>query len=92
MPQSSGIVLEISRFYGISIRMFYDDHGPPHFHAVYGEYEAKVDIRSGTIRGRLPRRAFHLVKEWYPRHVQELLEDWHLAADGKPLKRITPLE
>jgi hypothetical protein len=83
---------EISRFYGISIRMFYDDHGPPHFHAVYGEHEAKVDIRRGAVRGRLPRRALHLVMEWYPRHAEELLENWDLAACGKPLKRIAPLE
>jgi hypothetical protein len=85
-------VPEISRFYGISIRMFYDDHGPPHFHAVYGASEAKVDIRSGAVRGRLPRRALRLVMEWYPRHVAELLQAWQLAASGKPLLRIAPLE
>jgi hypothetical protein len=83
---------EIARFYGISIRMFYDDHGPPHFHAVYGGYEAKVDIRTGRVRGRLPRRAHRLVKEWYPRHTDELLEDWRLAARREPLKPIQPLE
>jgi hypothetical protein len=83
---------ELCRFYGISIRMFYDDHGPPHFHAVYGEHEAKVDIRTGAVVGRLPQRALRLVMEWYPRHEHELLDAWHLAADRKPLKRIDPLE
>lgn len=83
---------EICRFYGISIRMYYDDHGPPHFHAVYGEYEAKVEIRSGRVRGRLPKRALQLVLEWYPRHAEELLEAWHRAENGNPLGRITPIE
>ena len=83
---------EICRFYGISIRMFYDDHGPPHFHAIYGEYEAKIDIRTGNARGRLPRRALRLVMEWYPLHSGELLEAWRLAAARKPLNSIPPLQ
>ena len=83
---------EISRFFGISVRMYHDDHGPPHFHAVYGEFKIKVDIRSGGVRGRFPPRAFRLLMEWYHLHHAELLDDWSLAASQKPLKRIEPLE
>ncbi len=56
---------EICRFYGIIIRMFWEDHPPPHFHAIYGEHEAIIDIlRSEIIQGRLPLRAHSLVREW----------------------------
>jgi hypothetical protein len=55
----------ISRFYGILIRMFFNDHGPPHFHARYGEFEATIDIGTlAIIEGQLPRRALNLVQEW----------------------------
>jgi len=56
---------EISRFFGIVIKMFVDDHNPPHFHAFYGEYEALTDISSLAIfAGRLPPRVVGLVMEW----------------------------
>ena len=55
----------IGRFYGILIRMFFNDHGPPHFHARYGEFEATIDIGTlAIIEGQLPRRALNLVQEW----------------------------
>ena len=66
---------EICRFYGIIIRMFWADHPPPHFHAVYGEYEAVIDILTSEIlEGQLPRRAHSLVSEWINLHNRELLE------------------
>ena len=55
---------EISRFLGIIIAMFYRDHPPPHFHAIYGEYEIVVEIESGIINVRFPQRALKLVLEW----------------------------
>jgi hypothetical protein len=56
----------ISVFYGIAIRMFVQDHPPPHFHAVYAEWEATFSIESGELlEGRLPSRARRLVREWY---------------------------
>jgi len=59
----------ISIFYGIVIRMFFDDHGLPHFHAQYGEYKATVDIVSLSLaEGRLPRRALELVLDWAELH------------------------
>lgn len=84
---------EISRFFGIIIAMFYNEHRPPHFHAKYGEYEISVNIDTGEVReGRFPRRALGLVREWHNLHKEELLEDWRLAELRKPLKKIDPLE
>lgn len=83
---------EISRFLGIVIGMFYQEHGVPHFHAVYGEYEISVEVESGTIHGDFPRRALRHVLEWTELHRSELLANWDLARQGKPLNRIAPLE
>lgn len=83
---------EISRFLGIVIGMFYNEHGVPHFHAVYGEHEATVEIESERIHGVLPRRALALVLEWNRLHRTELLEAWHRARASEPLGRIPPLE
>jgi hypothetical protein len=69
-----------------------DEHGPPHFHAVYGEYEVTVEIETGVVTGTLPRRALGLVLEWNALHKDELLENWGLARQGRPLRRIAPLE
>ena len=84
---------ELSRFFGIVIGIFYREHGPPHFHAVYGEFEAVIEIETGrVISGELPRRALSLVSEWRTDHVPELQEDWELARQHQPLKKIPPLE
>lgn len=72
--------------------MFYREHGPPHFHASYGEYDIVVSILDGVVTGAFPPRALRLVIEWYELHKGELLEDWKLAQGRKPLKRIPPLE
>jgi hypothetical protein len=73
--------------------MYYNDHSPPHFHARYGENEIRVDIETGEIlSGAFPRRAQQLVLEWFELHRNELLEDWNLAQDRKPLNKIEPLE
>ena len=84
---------EISRFLGIIIAMYYNDHAPPHFHARYGDKEIRVKIDTGEIMsGDFPRRAQRLVLEWLDLHRDELLEDWNLAQDRKPLNKIEPLE
>lgn len=83
---------EICRFLGVIIAIFYRDHEPAHFHAKYGEYEITVEIETGIIHGKFPRRALEHVLEWYGLHKEELLEDWDLARMKKPLKRIKPLE
>lgn len=83
----------ISRFFGISIRMYYDDHAPPHFHAYYGNDAAVVEIATLQVReGELPRRALALVLEWAAAHRQELIDDWRLAENHQPLNEIDPLE
>lgn len=83
---------ELCRFLGIVIGMFYREHGVPHFHAVYAEYEVSVEVETGTIHGHFPPRALKLVVEWMNLHKAELLENWQLAKLGQPLKRISPLE
>jgi hypothetical protein len=83
---------EISRFLGIVIAMYYRDHSPPHFHAVYGEFEATIEIRNGAVSGRLPMRALAHVQEWRRLHQSELLSAWNLARAEMPLPRIQPLE
>ena len=67
-------------------------HIPPHFHAKYGDYDVTVRIADGVIEGPFPRRARNLVLEWYDLHKTELLEDWNLSRERKPLRRIDPLE
>ena len=83
---------EISRFLGIVIAMYYRDHPRAHFHAVYGEYEITVEIETGIVQGRFPRRALGLVLEWCASHRDELLADWYLARERKPLRAVAPLE
>jgi Domain of unknown function (DUF4160) len=83
---------EISRFLGILVFMLYDDHHPPHFHARYVEFEVSVEIETGLVTGSFPRRALMLLMEWYALHKEELLMDWKLAREHRPLKGIAPLE
>lgn len=86
-------VPEISRFLGIVIAMFYNDHAPPLFHARYGELEIRVDIQTGQVlSGDFPRRALALVLEWLELHRDDLMLDWILAGERKPLRKIAPLE
>ena len=84
---------EISRFFGIVVSMYYDDHSPPHFHAKYGRSRAVIGLSNLTIlRGGLPPRALGLVTEWAVQHQAELLENWTLSRTKQPLKSIAPLE
>ncbi len=83
----------ISAFYGIVIYMYYRDHAPPHFHAIYGESEATMAIETGEVlEGRLPRRARTLVSEWAEAHRDELQRCWELARASQPLPTIAGLE
>jgi hypothetical protein len=84
---------EISRFFGIVIAMYYDDHSPPHFHAIYGSEKAEISIDPiGVIKGRLSPRALALVMEWAAQHQDELLEDWGLREAGQQPNKIEPLQ
>lgn len=91
-------MLEISRFYGIIIRMFYNDraanrHNPLHFHVIYQENEALLDIRKSEIlESSLPKRARELAVEWAMEHREELLTNWQKARSRETLNKIDPLD
>ena len=74
----------ISSFYGIIIYMYFKEHNPPHFHAVYGEFEAEIAIESlAVLIGKLPPKAMGLVSEWASLHQEELMNNWNnLRKDG----------
>jgi len=84
---------ELSRFYGIIIRMFYDDHPPPHFHAVYqGEQiQIKIEILA-VMNGSMRRRALALVLEWAALHRDELRQAWEQASHNQEPSKIAPLD
>ena len=82
----------ISTFFGIIIRMYFDDHDPPHFHAEYQGETAIVALDGTIIVGELPRTARRLVKEWAQMRQNELLADWRKAKNLEPLEQIAPLE
>ena len=84
---------QVSRFFGIVIYMYFNDHAPPHFHAEYGEFEAVYTIETLEIlRGELPRRAHSMVVEWATFYRNELRKNWDLAVQMRPLANIEPLE
>lgn len=83
---------EISRFLGVVIAMYYNDHAPPHFHAWYGQYEITVQIETGLIEGRFPKGPLRHVLEWYEPHRTELLDNWDRARERQPLQPVPPLE
>jgi hypothetical protein len=82
----------VSRFYGIVVRMYYNEHNPPHFHAVYGDSEALVTIESADfLAGDLPNRASKLVVEWAQLRRAELFVNWERMRDGEVPFPIDPL-
>ena len=83
----------ISEFLGIVIYMYFSEHNPPHFHAIYGQYEAEILIINGDVlKGKFPTRALTLVKEWADKYKDQLNQDWELARQHEELKWIPPLE
>jgi hypothetical protein len=84
---------EICRFFGIIIRMFFDEHDPPHFHAEFQGNKAVFDFNGNMIKGNLnSKTARRLVREWIDLRYKELEEDWELARAGKEINKIAPLE
>ena len=84
---------EISRFLGIIIAMYYQEHNPPHFHVRYNEYKAAISIKDlALLDGKLPPKVLGLVIEWASKHINELTQDWELAKELQALKPIEPLE
>lgn len=83
----------ISEFYGIAIYMYFADHHPPHFHAIYASTEALIRIDDGVIiAGRLPRTAARLVEQWRREHLSELMSNWARAQMPAALAPIEPLQ
>jgi hypothetical protein len=86
-------VPRLIEFYEIVIYMYFQDHNPPHFHAIYAEHEALIRIDNGdVIRGRLPRTAGNLVEEWRRLHVDDLVANWQRAQEPAALSSIEPLQ
>jgi len=83
----------ISRFYGIVIQMFYNDHAPPHFHAVYAGKGAVFTVSPvAKVHGRIPKRAHKMILQWARVNRAALLMDWEAARDHRALREIPPLE
>ena len=86
-------VPEVSRFMGIVIRMYYEDHNPPHIHVSYSGERAVFRIEDyGLVAGKLPPRLVGVVVEWMAGRRGELMDDWHRAERAEPLVQISPLE
>ena len=83
---------EISRFYGIIIKMYFNEHNPPHFHIEYQDFEAVMNIEMGELTGKMSRRALILVYEWLDQNKEALLENWKRIEERKPLNKIKPLD
>ena len=83
---------ELSRFLGIVILMYFDDHSPPHFHVKYNDYRAKISIKDLTLLdGKLPPRVLGLAMEWAGLHKDELLENWNMLQETGKWFKIDPL-
>jgi len=83
---------EITRFFGIIIAMFFDEHNPPHFHARYGSEKASIEIDSLRIlEGSLPPRVLGLVVEWASQHTEELFANWEQVINNRQPQKIEPL-
>jgi len=79
----------LSVFFGIIVRMWHDDHPPPHIHVEYQGFEALVQIQTGQVsKGKLPRKVAAIAQEWCLTHQQELLDNWERAQRFEPLERI----
>lgn len=83
---------EISRFYGIVIYMYINEHNSPHFHVWYENYKAVITIKDGIITGSLPRRVLNLVYEWLDLHKEELLDNWQRLSNFELPNKIEPLK
>ncbi|MBK7359785.1 MAG: DUF4160 domain-containing protein [Saprospiraceae bacterium] len=83
---------EISRFFGIIIKMYYNEHNPPHFHVEYQDFTAVISIEDGMVKGEMPRKQLNLIFEWLDLHKSELIYNWELSQLRKSLNKIEPLK
>ncbi len=83
---------EISRFLGISIYMYFNEHNPPRFHVEYNEFKASIDIQTfGVQEGKLPSKVLGLVVEWAEDHQSELIKNWETLKETGEFQKIRPL-
>lgn len=85
---------EISRFYGLVIKLLYSDdeeHHKPHVHVKYGEYKASVGLDGEILAGQIPVKQYRMLAAWLVIHEEELYRAWNLAVAGKPFDKIDPL-
>ncbi len=83
----------VSMFFGIVVRMYYDDHNPPHIHVEYQGNKAVLGFQGNVLKGELgSRTALKLVREWIDLHATELADDWDAARKGQSIKKIEPLD
>ena len=82
----------ISMFYGILMRMYYEDHNPPHIHAIYGDHQACYTFEGEAFKGELPKKQDKLVQAWIEIHKDDLLANWKLASEGEQIFKIEPLK
>lgn len=85
---------ELSRFFGLIIKMmFMDDgqHNKPHIHVTYGDYKASIGIDGELLAGSLPVKQLKLVQAWLVLHEDELYAAWNKAVTGVPFDKIAPL-
>jgi hypothetical protein len=86
------VVPHISAFYGIAIYLYWDDHNPPHYHALYGEHEVWIVISNAAVlHGSLPTRALRLVRSWHQLHQMEIEAAWEKAKANQAPGTIDPL-
>lgn len=83
---------EISRFYGIVIHMYFNEHNPPHFHAEYQGYKISVTLQNGIVEGIMPKRALKLIFDWLDLHRDELLQNWETIQRTGEYNKIEPLK
>ena len=80
---------EISRFFGVRIAIYYDEHNPPHFHAYYQAFDASYSIENGKrMRGKMPVNLEKVIIRWFKKNKKEIIDNWNLARDGEPLIKI----
>ena len=83
---------EISRFLGIKVFMFFNEHNPPHFHIEYNEYKASINIKTfGVMEGKVPAKVLGLVVEWAEENQEALLENWDKIRETGEYIKIKPL-
>ena len=86
---------EISRFFGIEVKMLYNDagkHNKPHVHVRYGEHEASMALDGELLEGSLPTKQYRMISGWMALHEEELYIAWNQAVQKKPFEKIEPLK